>query len=256
MLRMSPLKNNAAVVGGIFVGGAFLIVLIMVGVGLLFAVYGGIMRNGPGAIASHPETTRVYPVVNNSATLDEHFRRFKPVGECDYFTALIAVDGLGRQVEITVDPDNPNAPTLTTAQIKACDFLLDNFLRLKPGILDAMLGYYQASREDVVESSGGDAKQKARAGAIMRALGFPSLSDVFPVIDDVEEMERKLSSPFIVVTCEEKGGLAFIGLGFAADWDPEHSYGVMLLGDSIVNAGLDAAYWVPRGALANTVRTD
>lgn len=128
------------------------------------------------------------------------------------------------KIRIDNDGDAENR-TITTGQIKAIEFLLNNEVVIRDNILTALLPYYQQLRIDWGTED----------------------EDWMPAIQSSEAFKQMIGLSWIHVSNIEKDDLAYIGFEMGCTWDDEHGLGIMLHQDRVVEIGgadVSFLWWV------------
>ena len=115
-------------------------------------------------------------------------------------------------------------------QLAAFSFLKNEYPRLRPAMMAAILTEYQKMRKELV----GD----ETAGKSLNMFLFPN-------IKSVQELQEHLGPPRWRLHPEIKDGQAYASVNFDASWLPDESYGALYLGDKMVYVGYEPEFEVP-----------
>lgn len=147
----------------------------------------------------------------------------------------VVTTGTGGPIEVVFLPDDVDAPPPTPEQRVALHRLLADDGAIREAVVAAMRAHYERVRPEYVEF----AEQSPDF------MGDPGTA--MPDQPDAETFAKLHELQVVYVHRTVVDGLAHLGLGFRASWEPEHGLGVMVHGPRVVDVGgADTAFleWV------------
>lgn len=175
------------------------------------------------------EAEHAFPLVRNGLEL----RRALAKSTAGYGMAEAVLDDMNEPLLVFVDLDGEKHPAMTEAQVRAFDYVMANYAQLRETSLPPMLTAYQKERREVLEY---EKTLDKKAKLLTSALGYPGMEEMFPDLDDVDALRKRLGEPTLHIWRQETDGHAYVALSFPPDWS-ENPFGAVLHGSDVVWAG-------------------
>lgn len=134
------------------------------------------------------------------------------------YNSISSTEPFSGTVKMTVgECTSSEAPLFVSPeQVNAYKFTLENQVRIKDSILNALLPEYIKLRPEY----GGD-----------------EADEYMPNITDASQFSKLIGLSFIHVLDISKEGVAYVGYEFGCNWDDEHGLGIMTHKDRVIEIG-------------------